>query len=96
MAINAKLSPQKVNISDIQNRCPHHIDKQTVYENYKNMGIVYGNYFQGITELWAGEGEALSKIDLPEPFIHELSTHTLHPTIADSALQTIAGITSLS
>jgi len=42
--------------------------------------------------VWGNAEEALSLLELPEASEHERQHYTLHPTLMDGALQTIAGI----
>jgi len=86
------LPEQRISIEQIQARCVHHIEKQTFYNRFQDNGIQYGAYFQGVSEVWGNAEEALSRIELPEASEHERQHYTLHPTLMDGALQTIAGI----
>jgi acyl transferase domain-containing protein/acyl carrier protein len=83
---------QRVSIEEIKARCVHHIEKETFYNRFQDSGIQYGAYFQGVSEVWGNAEEALSRIELPEALEHERQHYTLHPTLMDGALQTIAGI----
>ncbi|MCK5664315.1 MAG: polyketide synthase dehydratase domain-containing protein, partial [Thiotrichaceae bacterium] len=87
---------QRVTIKEIKARCQNHIDKKTFYNSFIDRGIQYGAYFQGVNEAWGNTEEALSRIRLPLTFESELQQYTLHPTLMDAALQTIAGIGSLN
>jgi acyl transferase domain-containing protein/acyl-CoA synthetase (AMP-forming)/AMP-acid ligase II/acyl carrier protein/2-polyprenyl-3-methyl-5-hydroxy-6-metoxy-1,4-benzoquinol methylase len=83
---------QRVTIEEIKARCSRTIKKETLYNRFQDNGIHYGAYFQGVSEVWGNTDEALSRLELPEAFEHELPHYTLHPTLMDGALQTIAGI----
>jgi acyl transferase domain-containing protein/acyl carrier protein/SAM-dependent methyltransferase len=83
---------QRVDIEEIKVRCSYHIENETFYKRFKDSGIHYGVYFQGVKEVWGSASEALGRLELPKAFEHELSQYTLHPTLMDSTLQTIAGI----
>jgi len=83
---------QRVSIEEIKARCVHHIEKETFYNRFQDNDIQYGAYFQGVSEVWGNAKEALSRIELPEALEHERQHYTLHPTLMDGALQTIAGI----
>ena len=81
-----------LSIHTIKVRCTDSIDKNTLYENFKNIGIVYGPYFQGLEKIWMNNKEALGKYDLSWINEQAPSEYTLHPGIVDSALQTVAGL----
>jgi len=83
---------QRVDVATIKGRCPQLIDKQTLYARFQDNSIHYGAYFQGVSQVWGNDFEALGQIELPVAFQHELSQYILHPTLMDCALQTIAGI----
>jgi acyl carrier protein len=50
----------------------------------------YGPAFQGVVELWVGEGEALGRVELPEPVNDQ--GYTLHPALLDACLQVAAAL----
>lgn len=76
----------------IRSRCPLHLSASKLYEHFGAAGIAYGPYFRGIREAWLGQKEALSFMEVPGNDQRELRFFTLHPTLADAALQTIAAI----
>lgn len=75
----------------IQSSTSHYI-QQNVYRMFQNLGLTYGPYFRGIQELWVSEHEAVARLQLPTEYMDELDIKKLHPTLMDSALQTIAGL----
>ncbi|PEM82483.1 hypothetical protein CN558_30060, partial [Bacillus wiedmannii] len=85
-------SEDTVSIEDIQSRCSRYLDKQTIYSTFDSVGISYGEYFQGLEEVWGNAQEALGLLNLPSKYKDELDDYILHPTLTDSALQTSIGL----
>ncbi|MBF0119062.1 MAG: SDR family NAD(P)-dependent oxidoreductase [Desulfobacterales bacterium] len=83
---------ETVSIDEIKARSTHTIDKQTFYDRFKSMGVIYGDYFQGVQHVWGNKEEAISLIQIPKKYENELKCYTFHPTITDSALQTMSGV----
>jgi polyketide synthase PksM len=66
------------------------------YEAFKAMGLEYGPAYQGIEQVYVGQGEVLAKLSLPSAVSHTKDQFFLHPSLMDSALQaSIALIMSL-
>jgi acyl transferase domain-containing protein/acyl carrier protein/SAM-dependent methyltransferase len=83
---------EQISIEEIKARCPYYMDKTALYYRTGKMGVNYGTYFQGVTDVWSNPHEAVSKFCLPGQCVREWSGYTLHPAVMDSALQTIVGI----
>lgn len=91
-AVSSKPPDQRISVEEIKVRCTHHIDKDTLYTMFREMGVAYGSYFQGLSQVWGDSQEALGYFSLPVEHEHELNHYTLHPTLTDAALQTMAGL----
>ena len=63
------------------------IDGRSLYGRFKLHGLAYGPAFQGIAEAWAGEGEALGRIAIPEAIAGEVDAYRIHPALLDACLQ---------
>jgi acyl transferase domain-containing protein/acyl carrier protein/SAM-dependent methyltransferase len=87
-------SYQRLPIEEIKAGCPQLVNQETFYHRFNEIGIGYGSYFQGLTQIWGNDREALGRLILPPEYEGELSDYTLHPTLLDGALQTIAGLIS--
>jgi polyketide synthase PksN len=83
---------QIISPEDVKQRCSQVIKGEEIYEHYENDGINYGNYFKGIKEIYINDREVLGIIHIPDNSGPDLNTYTLHPTLLDSALQTISCI----
>ncbi|WP_160716715.1 SDR family NAD(P)-dependent oxidoreductase [Chitinophaga solisilvae] len=59
-----------------------------LYQQYREKGFAYGPGMQAVSELFAGEGQILSRLVLPEALQAHLNDFMLHPSLMDAALQT--------
>ncbi len=80
-----------IHISSIQDRCHREISVEALYQKYQERGIVYGTSFQGITQLWKNQEEALGFIHVPQEILAEMDTYTFHPALLDAAMQVVGG-----
>ncbi len=72
------------------------IDPDQFYEVFRSRGISHGPAYQGVTALYAGEGQALAELRLPASVSDTLDEFILHPSLMDVALQVAIGPTSNS
>ncbi|MFP4411179.1 SDR family NAD(P)-dependent oxidoreductase [Coleofasciculus sp.] len=83
--------PKPVNLDEIRNRCTNEIAKRDCYEQFQEIGLQYGPYFQGIEQLLCGEGESLGQLRVSESLETDLENYWLHPTILDASFQVLLG-----
>lgn len=79
-------------IEKLQHLCPLKVPAAKCYERLKAQGITYGESFRAIQEVYTGDMQALSRLELPESLLPTLSTYSLHPVLFDACLQGIAAI----
>nr|VFJ91614.1 MAG: myxalamid-type polyketide synthase MxaB [Candidatus Kentron sp. LFY] len=79
--------PEVIDLAGLQSQCPTEISVADHYRACRERGIDYGPGFQGIKQLFRGEGMALGEIELPESSISENDNYQLHPVLLDAALQ---------
>lgn len=60
------------------------------YRHLRRLGLDYGPCHQGIAEIWAGDGEALARLETPAELRAEAEDYRLHPALLDAAWQTLA------
>lgn len=82
---------KQVVIEEIRNRCRTEIPKSAFYLQLHKAGLQYGPYFQGVEQLWCGEGEALGEIQAPAALETEIDEYLLHPTILDASFHVLVG-----
>jgi acyl transferase domain-containing protein/NADPH:quinone reductase-like Zn-dependent oxidoreductase/acyl carrier protein len=78
-------------IGDLQKRLPRRIDQATHYRRCAERGLAYGPAFQGVADLWCGDGEALGRIETPAVLAGEIGGYRLHPALLDACLQVTFG-----
>jgi NADPH:quinone reductase-like Zn-dependent oxidoreductase/aryl carrier-like protein len=61
------------------------------YAELRAIGLDYGPAFQGLVELWQGEGCALGRVRLPEA-AGAASSYQIHPALLDACLHVMSGI----
>lgn len=66
------------------------IPTQEHYRLAREKGIEFGPAFQGLEQLWQGDGEALGLVKLPGVVAKTAHLHRFHPTLLDACLQTLA------
>jgi len=97
---SAVLSTEKnalvLDIKALQTECTQgHLSPNKCYEAFRAMGLDYGPGFQGIKEVYVGEGQVLGKLALPSSASGTQDQFILHPSLMDSALQSSIGLMML-
>ena len=71
-------------IQDLMARQIQEIPVDRYYRSIAHLGLNYGPSFRGIQGLWRGEGEALSRVRIPESVVTE--PYEMHPAFLDACL----------
>ena len=87
-------TPEYLDIPGILARCHQENTPEPFYQNYRDHGYNYGIGFRGIRMLRFNDREALSRIEIAPELRHTATDFGLHPTLMDSALQTVMGLTA--
>ncbi|AOX00475.1 hypothetical protein BJP34_14335 [Moorena producens PAL-8-15-08-1] len=82
--------PTVANLEALKASCPQQIEVKDYYQQFQAQGIDYGVSFQGLKQLWCGEGQAIGEIQLPEELVRDLTNYQLHPALLDVGMQVIA------
>ncbi|GFZ92472.1 polyketide synthase [Okeania sp. KiyG1] len=80
----------KIDLEQYKQECSQAIEIKHHYQKIKSRGIDYGSSFQGIKQLWKGQGKVIAEIVLPEELTPQLTDYQLHPALLDAALQIMA------
>src|SRR5258708_6276831 len=78
-------------LSAIQARCGLRVRVEEHYEALRQAGVDFGRSFRGLVDLWAGEGEAVGRVRLPEAAGPGTDRYRFHPALLDACLQTLSG-----
>jgi len=81
-----------ISLAEIKERCRNALSTENYYKDLKELGVDYGSRFQGIEELWLGDGEALGKLQLPKMPVSEVDGYQIHPVLLDSCFQLIGAV----
>ncbi|MBP2477890.1 hybrid polyketide synthase/nonribosomal peptide synthetase FtdB [Crossiella equi] len=73
----------------IRARAVRHLGRAECYTALAGLGYHYGPAFQGITEVWVGEGEALARVEPTPELAGDAAGHHLHPVLLDACFQTL-------
>jgi acyl transferase domain-containing protein/NADPH:quinone reductase-like Zn-dependent oxidoreductase/NAD(P)-dependent dehydrogenase (short-subunit alcohol dehydrogenase family)/acyl carrier protein len=84
-------APARVDLAALRARLGESGSAATTYESLTEMGLEYGPAFQGITELWRGDGEALGRVKLSAA-AGTASAYRLHPALLDACFQVMCGV----
>jgi FkbH-like protein len=85
---NNTVEPKFIDIDLIKARCSEQKSAAKCYKTLLSNGVTYGKDFQAIAEFFSNKTEALSLLELPEPYRENFLEYTLHPALMDGALQT--------
>jgi epothilone polyketide synthase D len=81
---------RRLPVDELLAACPDHRDGAEFYRRFAARGNEWLGAFQGIQELWMGEGQALSRIGVPLGV--NPAGYTCHPALLDSCGQVIASL----
>jgi len=82
-----------VELEELRHRCSTERTQSDCYQQFSQLGLQYGPYFQGIEQLWQGDKEAVSQLRIAEDL--ETQNYLLHPTILDACFQVLMGTVSV-
>ena len=77
----------KIDLENYKKECNQPINIKQHYQYYRDIGIDYGSSFQGIKQLWKGQGKAIAEIVLAEEITPEITDYHFHPSLLDGSLQ---------
>ncbi len=78
--------PAPFDLAAIQKRCVSELDGKTFYQSAAAAELHYGPQFQALTHVWAGEDEALGRIELPAAAVAEMDRYIIHPALLDACI----------
>ncbi len=87
---------ETVDLEQLKKVCTNSFDVAPYYQQLADLGLEYGPTFQGIHQIWGGEGEVLGQIILPAESLSESQNYQIHPALLDACLQLLGAVTPIS
>ena len=75
----------------LQSVCSTQVSVKDCYDRLSAQGVEYGKSFRAIQQLWIGENQVLSRLQLPQTLASNHG-YKLHPVLLDACLQSIAAV----
>ncbi len=76
----------------LRERLPEAYPGREAYVLFRRTGLEYGPAFQGIRQVWRGEGEALAAVSLGEGEAGEARLYQAHPALLDACFQVLLAV----
>ncbi|WP_161497244.1 SDR family NAD(P)-dependent oxidoreductase [Bradyrhizobium nitroreducens] len=97
--LSAESLEETLDLSELQRECIRLIPANDYYQDFRNLGLQYGAALQGLRQVQIGQradGDrfVLAQWVLPECVVGTHAQYSLHPSIADSALQACVALMS--
>ncbi len=86
-------APPRVELEELQARCPREIERDPFYQTFTDKGFVFGSRFRWLEQVWVGDGEALARLQKPES-IESFNGYVIHPSLLDACTQVPFAISS--
>nr|WP_127891569.1 type I polyketide synthase [Streptomyces sp. S10(2018)] len=83
-------------LQSIRSRLPQHQEADDFYPWNAARGNQWNGTFQGITELWRGDGEVLAQLSCPTALVDGLAHHHFHPALLDASGHAMAAARELT
>ncbi|MFC5743200.1 SDR family NAD(P)-dependent oxidoreductase, partial [Dyella tabacisoli] len=86
-------APAMHDLAALRQQCTQtHLSAAQCYAVFGQLGLNYGDGFQGLSELFVGAQQALARITLPASVQASKDRYVLHPSLLDAALQASIGL----
>ena len=83
--------PDRVSLEALRSACPTELAVDEFYAGIRTLGTEYRPLFQGIEQLWKGEGQSLGRLALAEALVAD-GDYLLHPALLDACFQVVGAI----
>ncbi|MEC1501348.1 type I polyketide synthase [Bacillus sonorensis] len=90
LIVQTAQAPEPVDLDELKGRCLTEIGHAACYQQFRTLGLEYGQTFRGIEKLWQGSEEALAKVSIPAELHGEISDYHYHPAVLDVCFQVLA------
>ena len=78
-----------VSLDDLRAACAEELSVSEHYERMRKHGMQYGPAFQGVQQLWRGDGQCLARLELPAQLRQDTDQYWCHPALLDACLQVL-------
>ncbi|MGZ9166381.1 MAG: SDR family NAD(P)-dependent oxidoreductase, partial [Anaerolineales bacterium] len=82
-----------VDMEQLRTACPNPLNVSTFYQQLAELDIEYGPAFQGLSQIWQGDNEALGQVILSPDDAAESHKYQLHPALLDACFQLLGAAT---
>ena len=83
---------ETIDLEAIRARCGGCVAGEILYRDFASRGLGFGKRWQGLREVWRGEGEALARLELPAELRAERGAFGWHPVLLDGAWQALVAL----
>jgi acyl transferase domain-containing protein len=91
---NLKAPPVRIDIASIRGQMnAGKLEPDEIYAAFARSGLHYGPAHRGITAIYRGQGQLLAQVRLPQIVESSEQEYVLHPSVMDSAVQALMGLT---
>ncbi|KAB8061474.1 SDR family NAD(P)-dependent oxidoreductase [Janthinobacterium sp. FT14W] len=92
-AVRPQPVPAPIDVKSLQHMNGARRDAVEIYAAFDAMGLFYGAAHRGIEWFQAGQQQLLARLRLPQEVVAQKQHYVLHPSMLDSALQAMLGLT---
>jgi acyl transferase domain-containing protein len=91
---NTREPPARIDIARIKEAMSTgRLEADDIYAAFDRSGLHYGPAHRGITSLHRGNGQVLAQLRLPQILEDSGQAYLMHPSVMDSAVQALMGLT---
>ena len=81
--------PARIDIGCAMSTYSRKVSSAEHYRRAKVVGLLYGQAFQGVKDVWTSGDEAFARLALSEPVTDQAQDYLMHPALLDSCLQVL-------
>jgi acyl transferase domain-containing protein/acyl carrier protein len=85
---------ERVSVEEVLARLPEPVSREAFYREWRPRGLHNGSAFQGVSQLWRRDGEALGRLRVPAELESDCARHRIHPALLDAGFQVLAAAVS--
>ncbi|MGB3614699.1 MAG: beta-ketoacyl synthase N-terminal-like domain-containing protein, partial [Elainellaceae cyanobacterium] len=86
------IQPMAFDLATWRDACTESISAERFYQGRRSHHIDFGPSFQGVEQLWNGDGVALGRIRVPDAVWRDIEAYRLHPAVLDAGLHILGAI----